>query len=224
MGIIFSIKRILFGARSNKPATAAKTIGNLQREPLAAWADSDIILGLRFCATLQLRTPLRVLRRHGKLHRDKNKAPPEYAHEMWEGIWIPQVLKGPPGGEMSSDVGPIPATGGDYLPFLIALHRIVEEKEPIELRIEKLRNMPVNDVWQGYLEKHGGVETIINRFFPRIFDLGAGLDTPNQVAAASDEELLEIKGVGPAKLRALRERCAQITENRDSERLESVAR
>jgi hypothetical protein len=37
--------------------------------------NADVIAGLAFCATMQLRTPLRVLVRHGEVHRHMNSPP-----------------------------------------------------------------------------------------------------------------------------------------------------
>jgi hypothetical protein len=84
--------------------------------------------------------------------------------------------------------------------------------------------MPIVADWQTYVDKHRGIDGIIQRFFPKFMNLAAGLDTPNRIAAASDEMLLGIKGIGPAKLKAIRERCACITENRDADRVENVIR
>ena len=68
--------------------------------------------------------------------------------------------------------------------------------------------------------------SILNRQGGSIFNRRghAGLDTPNRVADASDEKLLGIKGVGRVKLKAIREFCASITENRDKDRLDRVLR
>ena len=52
----------------NASSPAGKTVGELQSEPLSAWGNDDIAKGLRFIATLQLRTPLRVLLRDGEIH------------------------------------------------------------------------------------------------------------------------------------------------------------
>lgn len=49
---------------------------------------TDIMAGYTFCATMQLRTPLRVLLRHGEKHQGP-KEPPVIAREQWKGIWIP---------------------------------------------------------------------------------------------------------------------------------------
>ena len=50
--------------------------------------DKDVISGLEFNATMQLRTPLRVLKRHGEIHSDINTELPQIVNEMWEGIWL----------------------------------------------------------------------------------------------------------------------------------------
>lgn len=51
--------------------------------------NADIIKGYRFVATLQLRTPLRVLRHHGEFHNWSEAGLPQYAQAAWEGIWVP---------------------------------------------------------------------------------------------------------------------------------------
>jgi len=219
--------------KNDKPSPVGKTVGELQSEPMSAWGNDDIITGLKFNATMQLRTPLRVLLRHGEIHATRTKPPPKIALEMWEGIWFPKTkafkelgidfpeLPLPPSTH-ASDVGPI--RPDDYLPFLIAVRRIIEAHDTIEHRIEKLREMPIVADWRIFVSKHGGIDGIIEKFFPIFMNLAAGLDTPNRIAAASDKTLLGIKGIGPAKLKTIRERCAAITENRDADRVENVIR
>lgn len=146
---------------------------------------------------------------------------------------------------MASDVGQIPADGGNYLPFLIAVRKIVESHSSIERRIEQLREMPLTGDWKIYIARYGpshisrsrGMDWIIAVFFPRFVDnipkINAatidelsrlGLDTPNRIADASDETLLNIKGIGQAKLKAIRDYCAGITDNRDADTVEDVTR
>ena len=219
------------------------TVGELQSEPMSAWGNDDIIKGLKFSATLQLRNPLRVLLRHGEIHTDRNMRPPEIAREGWEGIWfsVTGIDWGP--STVASDIGPILAD--DYLPFLIAVRKIVESHNSIERRIEQLREMPLTGDWKIYIARHGpshisrsrGADWIIAYFFPRFVDnipkINAatidelsrlGLDTPNRIAVASDEKLLNIKGIGQAKLNTIRNYCAGITDNRDADRVENVIR
>ena len=86
-----------------------KTIGELQTKPMSSWGNADIITGLRFGATLQLRTPLRVLLRHGEIHTDRTKPPPTIALEMWEGTWMPRRVDAALAQTrtVASDVGPV---------------------------------------------------------------------------------------------------------------------
>lgn len=239
--ILHAEKKLNESSFASEPSTI--TVGELQNSPMPSWM-ADRCKGFEFCATLQLRTPLRVLLRHGELYLKNDGRQPQIAREGWEGIWFPVTqsleetfresdcsadniefakrfdaqLNAIPR-TVSSDVGLVLAD--DYLPFLITVRRIVEAHDPIEQRIEKLHEMPIVADWQEYLAKHGGVDGIIGRFFPKFSNLAAGLDTPNRIAAASDETLLAIKGIGPATLKAIRARCASITENRDADRFES---
>lgn len=241
MGILKTIKAMLFGAGDESPkdqpfklSPATICYGDLQSAPLAAWGNADIIKGLRFCATMQLRTPLRVLSRHEEFHADQALPPPTIAAEQWEGIWLPQVFDEPYKGDMASDVGPISASA--YLPFLVAMREIIEAHDSIERRIERLRGMRFPVAWKVFLEKHDGIEGIICRFFPPFLStipgIGQsvelelselGLDTAGRLADAPDATLLGIKGIGPSRLVKVRAYCGTVAE-RDSVRLERVSR
>lgn len=225
-------------AAQTKPiiTTADESLSN----SLGRWkSNQDIYDGLRFSATMQLRTPLRVLLWHGKSHTDKNTEPPKIAIEMWEGMWLPKLrtfrelgvdIDEPPS-TMASHIGPI--CPQEYLPFLIAVREIVERPESIECRSQLLRAKLKDEPYRMYVDKHGGIEEIMDYFFPRFVDTipaiasaaiselsRLGLDTPNRIAIATDETLLGIKGIGQAKLKAIRDYCAQIADNRDDIRVE----
>lgn len=158
----------------NSPPTG-RTVGELQNEPMSAWGNDDIITGLKFSATMQLRTPLRVLLRHGEIHTDRNTKPPRIALEPWEGIGLPKVktfrelgvdIDNPSMGTMASSIGQIQNDGGNFLPFLIAVRTIVESHDSIESRIKLLREMPITDDLQIYVDKLWGIDHIIGIFFP----------------------------------------------------------
>ncbi len=226
------------------PPPIGKTVGELQNEPMSAWGNDDIIRGLEFSATMQLRTPLRVLLRHGEIHMDRNMKPPRIALEPWEGIWLPKTktfrelgldMDEPTPGEHASSIGPI--LPSDYLPFLIAVREIVELTDSIESRINRLHEKPMVGDWKTYIEKHGGIGSVIGYLFHDFIDTipnisfairnelsDLGLDTPNRIAAATDETLLSIKGIGQAKLKTIRDYCAGITDNRDADTVENVIR
>lgn len=221
------------------------TIEESQHNKIELWGNNqDIMRGLKFSATLQLRTPLRVLLRDGEIHTDRKITPPEIAKAMWEGIWVLQTItlrelgididEFPPSSQ-ASEIGPIlPA---EYLPFLISIRTIVETYEPVETRIEKLIKMPLTTELADFAQKHGGMNELAERFFPHFISgipripgsakyalSGLGLNTPNKLAAASDEIVLSIRGIGPGKLQVIRDFCASIVEQRDSERLDNVYR
>ena len=233
----------------SKPSN--KTVGESQSEPMSAWSNDDIITGFEFISTMQLRTPLRVLLRHGEIHTDRNTRPPEIAQEGWEGMWLPKTKTFRDLGfnmnelprTIASDIGLIRAD--DYLPFLVAVRKIVESHDSIENRIQQLKEMPLTKDWKAYVDKYGPshisksteMDWIITYFFPRFIDSipkinvatieelsSLGLDTPNNIALAPDESLLGIKGIGQSKLKVIRDYCASITNNRDAYRIENVTR
>ena len=194
---------------------------------LETWRNNqDMISGLEFSATMQLRNPLRILERHGEFHSNINTEPPMIATEMWQGIWIPSFETDPQFKELP-----------DCLPFLKSVREIVELDESIDSSINKLRENLKNSKWQDFLMRYGDAESIISVFFPRFVDtipslnaasieelLNLGLVTANGIANATDETLLNINGIGKAKLKLIRDYCASVTKNRDDTRLENVIR
>lgn len=245
MAIFSFLSKLLHGSKSSQEiperpfiasySESVQTVGDLQDKPMSAWSNGDIVKCLRFSATLQLRIPLRVLRRHGESHSNPDTAPPPIALNQWEGMWMPQVFNDPYDGEMASDVGPVRAN--DYLPFLLAIREVIEAHGSIEHRIARLRGMHIENCQKCFLERHGGIEGIIDSFFPAfastipsinretVFELNAlGLNTANRLSAATDKTLLAIKGIGPSKLVKIRDYCDGLTTDRDSENLDMVLR
>lgn len=214
----------------NSSATYNRTVGELQSRPLADWGNSDIVSGLMFSATLQVRTPLRVLQRHEETFSGPG-APPQIADQDWQGIWLPKVDWGElgdllaQGRTMSSDVGYIPSDGGDYLPFLLALRRIVERRDPAIQRRAELEQVLQEPKWAHFVERLGGSARVIDQFFPRFVStlpglqqatvdelIRAGLTTAASIAGATDHQLLALKGIGQAKLQKIRKACATATD------------
>lgn len=230
--------------------TGAKLISSIEdsdRRYLDSWrANSDIVLGLRFVATMQLRTPLRVLNRHGELHTNSNIAPPRIADEMWEGIWLPQTKGcgelGMPSadfaeGSMATEIGPIKGGIGPYLAFLCTVRTCVEAHDPVEGRVEKLKAVLAGPNFTRFVRRHGGADAIIDRFFPPFLNTiptlpataiselrSKRLSTLAKLSAVSDETLLAIKGIGPAKLKALRAYCDTFKDGQNEKRLDLVKR
>lgn len=256
MGILSKLVGMFFGTSAEpsktKTVTVTRpspklftTIEESENNKREAWVSSkDVVSGMRFVATMQLRTPLRILMHHGDIHKARKKPPPRIAQEEWEGIWvlkaktwrdmgvdIPEMSEG----QHASAIGPI--IPSEYLPFLIAVRQIIELREPIQSRVDKLREMLAACSWQDFVKRHGGAEKIVEYFFPRNAKsmpslpdaaLAAlsklGLDTPISLVAASDDALLKIKGIGPAKLKAIRAYCEDAAKGRDADRADSVIR
>ena len=110
-------------------------------------SNHDLIDGWTFHATLQLRTPLRILEREGEFCPLPGP-PPSIATEMWHGILLPKTktwrdrgvdIPEFTGTGRSSDIGTVPVDGGAYLKFLLAVRRIVEGSGSIDERLENLR-------------------------------------------------------------------------------------
>ena len=214
------------------PRNARTTTEHLTRRvdmpahPLPA-GNEDIIKGYRFVATMQLRTPSRILRRHGELHVGLATEPPQFCEEMWQGIWVPELktlrelgfdLQDMPTGTMAADIGQIPADGGQFLPFLLEVRAAAEvDERPDDCRLH-VASVLRRAQWRGFVASLGGEDRIVNQLFPPFVGhkarlpepvatavRAAGICRPVDIDAASDAKLLAIKGVGPKALATLRE-------------------
>lgn len=210
------------------------------------YPNSDIISGLKFCATMQLRTPLRVLLRHGELFSDLPNEPPQIARAMWEGVWTAHgpsfrelgiELDDPPS-LMTSSIGLIPGDGGDYLKFLIAAREIVESANSIGDRIAALVHEAIRPQWLKFHHaRYHSAYDIADYFFPAFLSeipwlahkaaqelRKLGLDTAEALDATTDAQLLSVPGIGPRALLEIRKKCNETTIDRDNSRVDQVER
>ena len=206
---------------------------------------ADIAKGWRFCATMQLRTPLRVLTRHGEIHNGLTDPPP-IAREQWEGYWLPVLKSNKELGidlpEISldntsaSEIGQIPIDGGEFLNFLILIRKIVEADLSVEDRLMFLREELRKPEWREICIKLGGNQNVSERFFPPFIQTLKGLPrdaiaalwevgvtTPERLNNSSDQTLLAIKGIGFAKLATIRLACFE-SSSKTSEFVDNVYR
>lgn len=95
--------------------------------------NSDLIAGWQLSVTMQLRTPLVWLQRHGEFCEGAAKPaevlPPQHAcwvpvTKTWRELGIDEDEI--PETTMASEVGQVPVGGGDFLPFLLEYRMIVE--------------------------------------------------------------------------------------------------
>ncbi|TBV69763.1 helix-hairpin-helix domain-containing protein [Pseudoxanthomonas winnipegensis] len=229
--------RRLFGLPTRPPAPSVPTQPGRHDMPVQDMVagNEDIISGWRYCATLQLRTPLVVLKEHGRFAPLAPGGPPQLSPDMWHGIWMP-VLRDPLfdvfDNTMSSDVGQIPVDGGDYLTFLLTLRTITEGGMPIKGKEAALRGLVKETGPKGtpYAKFHK-VTALVDQVLPRSITLlpvarpaqagllDAGLTTLAKVEKASDKELLAIKGLGPKGVKAIREFLASTTADKHATRV-----
>lgn len=198
--------------------------------------NEDIIEGWRYCATLQLRTPLAVLENHGKVVPASPEGPPTLTDEMWHGIWLPELGREfdflSSGASMASDVGPIPADGGDYLPFLKAVRRISEGGGTAAEMEASLRALVRDTGPHGTpYSRFAKAGELVDRVLPRTVHhlpvpanvraglLEARLDTLGKLAAADDKRLRAVKGLGPKALTSIRAFLATSAIDPDAKRL-----
>ncbi|EOV4177768.1 DNA translocase FtsK [Yersinia enterocolitica] len=104
---------------------------------LAFEPNGDIIVGYRFCATMQFRTPVNILKQHGRIDKKASWKIPKIAREEWQGIWIAETtnwrdigidIDEMPMGTMASELGQIPSDGGDFLRFMLFVKQIQSEE------------------------------------------------------------------------------------------------
>ncbi|WP_303749376.1 helix-hairpin-helix domain-containing protein [Stenotrophomonas pigmentata] len=204
--------------------------------PQIGSGNEDIIKSWRYCATLQRRTPLAILREHGREVPAGPDEPPTLSSMMWHGIWTPVVDWGDldeifAGGSMASDVGPVPTDGGDYLPFLISLRTITEGPGTVASKEAVLLDL-VKHIGPGGTpySKFAKARELVDEVLPRAIHalpvpkpvredmIRQGWKTLAKVERLSDHELLALKGIGPKSLVAIREFLGTTKIDKSAER------
>lgn len=194
--------------------------------------NQDVVSSMEFSATMQLRTPLEYLERHGDVFTDTKDFPDiDPSHgclvpktKSWKELGID--LKEVPDGTMASEIGPIPTSGGKYLPFLKDFRRIVESDIPPEerrRRILALRNMNGDyaeimdrhkdlrdgklDKWCGY-EKSLGLPDFDPRLSRNLWE--AGFRSKDDIKQAANKQLMDVPGIGKAKTAKLKQLVTEL--------------
>jgi hypothetical protein len=189
----------------------------------------DVLAGLTFVATLQLRTPLAVLERHGEFHPGPPSAAPKYS-SLADGFWSyktkswselakrPLSLPKEPESFHASDIGPIAPS--QYLPFLREFRRIVETNKLVEDKLSQLDQLrhqapQFEEIWSRLESRYSdfpdsffymqltAIPGIGRALARRLFQQGfVNLTT---LQAASDTQLKEVPGLGPKLAKKIRE-------------------
>lgn len=212
--MFLSFFKNIFLKNTQQKVSSSKTIGEMQNQPLSEWGafgDNDIMEGLEFYATLQLRTPLEILKHHGEVFSGRG-VPPKYIKEDWQGIWLAKTkieYKLKKESLSASDIGSVNDTL--YIKYLIPFREIVESNENIDTKIRLLENKAKeNDTFKSFWEKHKqmdrdfphsffykqltAIEGIGNKTAKILYE--SGFKSIDVIKNATDEELLNVKGVG----------------------------
>lgn len=182
----------------------------------------DLIEGYVFNATLQIRTPLAILNRHGEFFNGPPSQAPNYASQA-DGIWIFRLRHMDVSDEFhhASDIGT--TSPSYYLPFLKAFRQIVESDENHETKLNQLEELSVSskdnrDIWAKLQRNYSDFpDSFFYRQLEVIPGIGAktakafyeaGFKSVSGLEKAPDAQLLELPGVGKALVVKIRDYCA----------------
>lgn len=228
--MIFTFFKNIFSKENSRQKSPAQTISEMQNIPLSEWGDlgnSEVIEGLQFSATLQMRTPLKVLIRHGEIYTE-NGTPPSYIEEGWEGIWLPKLRSEYEIRQeklCSSDLGVVDEKV--YIKYLMLFREIIESNESVDTKIRLLqKTAKENDIFKSFWEKHKQLDQDFpNSFFYRQLTVieGIGQKTAKilyehgfkdirDLCNASDQSLLALQGIGKSLLAKIRDYCVRLYE------------
>jgi hypothetical protein len=189
----------------------------------------DVLAGLTFVATLQLRTPLAVLEHHGEFHSGPPSAAPIYS-SIADGFWSYKTkswselanrqltVPDEPESLHASDIGPI--TPNEYLPFLKEFRRIVETNASVHQKLSQLDQLrhATSEFEKIWIRLESAYLDFPNSFFYMQLTAipGIGRATARRLfhygfvnvatlQASSDAQLNHVPGLGPKLTKGIRE-------------------
>lgn len=213
--------RKLFGMQHTASSTGQTIIKHDSDETFEQ--NRDLIEGYVFNATLQIRTPLAILAKHGEFFQGPPSKAPKYAGAA-DGIWIFKLKWQDDDYELNhaSDIGT--TTPSYYLPFLKSFRAIVEAPDEHDAKLSNLDSLykaskKNQEIW-GKLEKYYG--DFPHSFFYNqltiLLGVGkktakllyeSGMKTLKDVEQASDTQLQAMQGVGKGLIVKLRSYFAE---------------
>lgn len=145
--------------------------------PDTAEAKRSVIYGSSFTATIQFRTPLRILEQHGRIEHCNHAKLPALIKEAWEGIWTPETksfrdlgidINDFSPGTMASEIGPIDSDGGDLLRFLILIRRIARSDTDLREKLELMKAASClygsgGHAFEEFMRRWGGPAVVLSR-------------------------------------------------------------
>lgn len=141
-------------------------------------SNRDVVEGYELCVTMGETTPLTYLNRHQEFKVVLSVADKDIDPRF--GIWVPKVNSCfsllSEGSTMASNIGPIPADGGAYLPKLKRIRSIIEQPVEGDDVSEAIKRSVAIDKLDGVKKYMGSSELSIlskgalNEFLPHIDD------------------------------------------------------
>lgn len=207
-------------SKKSEDMSRAEGIGNqvFRLDDRSYRANSDILDGVQFSATLQIRTPLSVLEHHGEVFHGPPSQAPKYGTQA-DGIW---TFRTKPFRDLgvafdeaefthASDAGPIKPSV--YLPFLIKFRSIVEGRTSHEGKIAALRvlstqSVEFREIWRKLSSNYGdfpasffylqftNLPGVGRRLAKRLYE--AGFHNESDILHASASQLINVPGLGSA--------------------------
>ncbi|MPW27709.1 hypothetical protein F9L16_01670 [Agarivorans sp. B2Z047] len=99
--------------------------------------NADVVEGMEFIATCQLRTPIAILKKHGEVYVGEGM-PPAYGTPQ-DGVWVPKLNSSfdflDEGNTTASDAGQVNA--GEYIDYAVGLLSIFESDISITDKMDK---------------------------------------------------------------------------------------
>lgn len=182
------------------------------------YSNQDVLEGLEFSATLQLRTPYEVLLHHGETFQGPPSQAPKYSSDA-DGIWMFKTkswqslgadLEDFPDDYYASDIGSI--SSKIYLPYLLQFRKIVEGELTIPAQIKAIKGLKAHSpefaaisrklakVYPGfpnsfYIDRLCEIPGVGPKTATALFQ--AGFLSISHIREVSPEKLTSIQGIGP---------------------------
>lgn len=188
-------------------------------------ANSDVLEGVEFQATLQLRTPLCVIEHHGEIFLGPPSEAPRYGTKA-QGIWVLRTksfrdlgldIDDFSSGQHASELGYVDA--GEFLPFLKAFRQIVESTEPVTEKISQIESLGSRSAkFEEFLSrlKSSSQDFPDSFFYSELAELPgigiksakalfeAGFHSKAALQSASEGALAEVPGLGKKTIEKLK--------------------
>lgn len=208
------LKRI-FQSRSVQGSEAVQT-QVIRLDDQSFHSNEDILEGMQFSATLQIRTPLDILKHHGEIFNGSPSQAPQYGAQA-DGTWIFKtktfhelgIALDETESSHASDVGLIEPSR--YLPFLIQFRSIVEAELTHEDKLAQLDSLSkesdhFKELWQKlstyyddfplsfFYMPFAGLPGVGRQLAKSLYE--SGFRSKEQIVMASVLELIAVPGLG----------------------------